>query len=42
MSSLVVKDFLKKVLQFSESDWIGGIDEIVNKILLNNFQKVLL
>jgi hypothetical protein len=31
------KIFLKKVLSFSEKGWIGGIDEIVNKILLNTF-----
>jgi hypothetical protein len=31
------KYFLKKVLSFSESDWIGGIKETVNKILLNIF-----
>jgi hypothetical protein len=31
------KIFLKKVLSFSESDWIGGIKETVNKILLNTF-----
>jgi hypothetical protein len=32
----------KKVFSFSESDWIGGIDEIVNKILLNTFSKEFL